>query len=281
MKLPAISSKERFALLALDQITLIAQQLHLDPQDEQDSNLLDLLIKDLTELYSPELTGVVFSPEVGYQALHSKATQSGPVFCLERKATDTDPLSLPVLVPNWGVEAVRNNYAVAKLELYYNPTEQEAASKRAMLAELYDYCHHHNIDFFVDLIVYVEGTEKEYNQIFQQLQLQAIQELRAYFDLISLEYPRDAIGAVTVTAELDVPWLLSLQNTGYEDAKDQLRTSLESGAAGFVGIMQFLPSLSKNQGFNREQVKQYLKTSGRDRVIELRRIVSETSSENS
>lgn len=277
VRLSAISHHQRFALLGLDQISQIADQMHLQINVEDDNLLLELFLQDLAELYSSEATGVVFSPEIGYEALHSKTEGAGPLFCLERQTSEHDPLSVPILVPRWGVEAIRNNYGVAKLQLIYNPTEAEAATKRQMVAELYDYCQHEGIDFLLDLVIYVEGTEKEYKQIFQQLQLQAIQQLRNYCDLMALEYPLDTIGAVTVTAELDVPWILSARDTAYEDLKDQLRNCLESGASGFMAIQQFLPSLATHQKFDRLNVKEFLKTTGRDRVIELRRIVDEAA----
>ncbi len=277
MRLAAISHHQRFALLGLDQITQIADQMHLQIGVEDDNLLLELFLQDLAGLYSSEATGVVFSPELGYEALYSKAEVAAPLFCLERQTTEHDPLSVPILVPGWGVEAIRNNYGVAKLQLIYNPTETEAATKRQMVAELHDYCQHEGIDFLLDLVIYVEGTEKEYKQIFQQLQLQAIQQLRNYCDLIALEYPLDTIGAVTVTAELDVPWILSAHDTQYDDFKEQLRTSLESGATGYLAMQQFLPSLATHQKFDRLNVKEFLKTTGRDRIIELRRIVDEAA----
>jgi tagatose-1,6-bisphosphate aldolase len=94
---------------------------------------------------------------------------------------------------------------------------------------------------------------------------------------MALEYPLDALGAVTVTAELDVPWILSARNTQYDDFKESLRTALESGAKGFVATEQFLPP-QHSGNFDQDECLKFIQTIGKDRVIEVTRIVEESAS---
>lgn len=276
MKLSAIqTSEDGFSLLALDQLLPMARQLHLDVRQAQDIAHLNAVISALMEGYSSSMSGVVLSPQLGYEALLKKADESGPIFCLERRFDEPDPLSLPLLQSQWGVESVRNNYSVAKLELFYHPQEAEARTKLIMLAELYDYCLHEGIDLLVELLVYIEGTEAEYGKTFPEIQLAAIRDVRKYCSMLALEYPLDALGAVTVTAELDVPWILTSRDTEYNAFKEQLRIVLEGGARGFLGLEQFLPVLEKDAAFEMSVIEKCIAGTGRDRVLELQRIVAE------
>ena len=276
MKLPAISSETgMIALLGMDQLLPIARQLGLSVSDSHGTLQLEQVTFEVMKQYSSHLTGVLLSPEIGYRSLLHKSKMAGPIFCLERQLLEPDPYTIPLLLNNWNVETVRNNYGLAKLELYYNPHETEAATKRQMVAEIHDYCQNQGIDFLLDVVIYIEATEKEYKALFQDLQLQAIQDLRKYCSVMALEYPLDALGAVTVTAELDVPWILSAKNTEYDNFKENLRTSLESGAKGFIACQQFLPDLQKN--FDPDAFMKFIQTVGKDRVIEAARIVADAA----
>jgi len=265
-------------VLALDRLLALENQLGLTHQRAEDVEKLNTVVETLTQTYSTEVSGVVLSPQIGYSALAHKAETAGPLFALERRLDEPDPLSVPVLTSKWGVEAIRNNYAVAKLELFYQPLEVEAQTKLTMLAEMYDYCQHEGIDLLLELLVYVETTEDEYRQIFPELQLSAIRDVRKYCSLLALEYPLSALGAVTVTAELDVPWLLNCRDTEYDLSKEQLRTCLESGSKGFLALEQFLPAKAGGRAFDQEEVDRFIHGQGRDRVLELARIVEESSS---
>lgn len=278
MHLPAISNQNNlFSLLGLDQIVAIADHFGLSLQRTDDAVSLDMIIKKMMEAYSESMTGVVLAPEFGYDALYSKAEKPGVIFPLERRLYDADPLSIPILTSQWGVEAIANNYGVAKLELFYNPEEKEAATKKQMVAEIFEYCQQEKIDFILELVLFIEGTELDYKAQFPELQLTAIQELRTLCSCIALEYPLNALGAVTVTAELDIPWILTGRETSYDVFKEQLRTALESGAQGFLAMEQFLPEkpATGNTTFDQEKALQFITTTGRDRALELSRIVSE------
>jgi tagatose-1,6-bisphosphate aldolase len=277
MRLSAISSESHMiTILGLDQLLPMSRVLGLSVSDSHGTVKLEQVIFELTRQYSPYLTGVVFSPEIGYRAVTQKSENAGPLFCLERRLIDPDPLTIPLLMNSWNVEAVRQNYGLAKLELFYNPLEAEAETKRQMVIELNDYCKNQGIDFLLELIVYIEATEKEYKNTFQQLQLEAIQDLRTHCSVLALEYPLDALGAVTVTAELDVPWILSARSSRYDDFKENLRTALESGAKGFMATEQFLPE-KRTENFDQDECLKFLQTVGKDRVIEVTRIVEETA----
>lgn len=277
MHLPAVSSDSHMlSIIGLDQVLGMASTLGLSISNPNDMLQLEQVIIDVMQQYSPHVSGVVLSPEVGYRSILQKHQQTGVLFCLERRLLDPDPFTVPLLLNSWNVETVRQNYGLAKLELYYHPREAEAATKRQMVAELYDFCKHQGIEFLLEVVLYIEATEKEYKDTFQQLQLEAVQDLRKFCDVMALEYPLDALGAVTVTAELDIPWILSSSTASYDLFKENARTALESGAKGFIATTQFLPAFQKD-AFKLDEFSKFIQTTGKDRVIEMTRIVQEAA----
>lgn len=266
-----------YQLLALDQLLSLAVACGLSVSDPQQQRELEQILIRATKILTPEMSGLGLSPELGYPALLEKNDQTGPIFCLERRMIEADPYTIPLLVQRWNVETIRNNYAVAKLELYYNPREEEAVTKQQMVAEIFDYCTQQGIDFLLEVIVVVEAKEQQYQQLFKEQQLGAVQDLRRYCHVMALEFPFDAFGAVTVTAELDIPWILSARDTEYNVFKENLRTALESGAKGYLAAEQFFPIANKKAQYDRAAIERFIMTEGRDRAIELGRIVQESA----
>lgn len=278
MRLSSISSSSgMISLFGFDQLLPLAKNTGLTVSDPHDAFYLESIVLSLMTAYSPQLSGVVLSPEIGYQAILNKAEGTGVVFCLERRLIEPDPFTIPLLMQHWNVETIRHNYGLAKLELFYNPNEPEASTKKQMVAEIYDYCQYQGIDLVLELLIYIEGTENEYKATFQQLQLEAVREFRTLCSLIALEFPLDALGAVTVTAELDVPWILTGRDTLYDTFKENLRTALDSGAKGFLATEQFLPPFTPKGKFNWDEYQRFITTVGKDRVIELTRITNQSS----
>lgn len=277
MKLSAIQHNSSFSLLALDTLTEIADQCGSNLQTAEGKGQLEGVMATLVKEYAGAYSGVLLAPEVGYSALYDKKDQAGVLFPLERRLYDADPLTIPILKDHWGVEVIAQNYGVAKLELYYHPEEKEAAIKQQMVGELYEYCRHEGIDLLLELVIYIEGTEAEYIAQLPSVQLAAVQDFRSSCSLLALEYPFNALNTVTLTAELDIPWILTARATAYDQFKEQLRTALESGAQGYMAGSFFLPPppTTGTRQWNASDVQSFITTTGKDRAHELYRIVSE------
>lgn len=277
MQLSSVRHTTRFSILALDAITESAEQCGINIQLAEGKKQLQDVICDIAKAFSGAYSGIVLAPELGYEALTDKDTAAGVLFPLERRLFDADPLTIPILKEHWGVESCAQNYGMAKLELYYHPEEKEAAVKQQMVAELYEYCQHENIDLLLELVIYIEGTEAEYIAQLPAVQLAAVQDLRSSCSMLALEYPLNALNTVTLTAELDIPWILTARNTPYDQFKEQLRTALESGAVGYMAGSPFFPAVPSTGSakWDAEKIKSYIMTIGMDRIHELYRIVSE------
>ncbi len=223
------------------------------------------------------VTGVLADPVYSWPVLSPLKTKAGTVLMLQTQHLDVDPMALPQLLPDWNVEAVAQNYAMAGLEMWYHPVEQEALTKKQFVAEIADYCHHEGIDLLLRLRFY-NYQDATSSTLADQL-LQAVQELRASCQLLVLDFPLDSLTAATMTAELDIPWLVYLGDQTYAQAKDTLRQALESGAAGCVmgdALWSDLLSLPSPTGATvPAATPSKIATELGDRAVELARIVTE------
>jgi tagatose-1,6-bisphosphate aldolase len=220
-----------------------------------------------------------------FSLAQTKPAATGVLFRLEKLMAHINPEAVPILIGSWGVGAVKQNYGLAKIELYYHPREARALEKKQLLCELSDYCRHEGIDLLAKLVVYTPSEEKFTVAAFQQAQLQTVQELSRYCSVVALQYPQDALACATLTAELDIPWLVSSDDLGYEAFKDILRTAINNGARGYLAdavFWQEMYDLKLDDGTpNWTKVTEFLQTTARDRSIELRRVAIETDASHS
>jgi tagatose-1,6-bisphosphate aldolase len=274
MHLSAISGQnQQVLLLGLDQPMLVAAQLGIDLQQQAGRSQLEEILKETVSAYSDLATGVILSSELGYSAAAYKSPSSGLLYCLERAVGKSDPLSIPVLQPNWSIEYVRNNYAVAKLALYARSDEDELINKLELVNELYDACRYEDIDFLLDLRV-IDGKRLS-DEAFQEQQLRLIRLFRGQSNLLAVEYPRTALGCLSVTAEAHMPWILSdSDEADYPVYKEKLRNALTGGAVGVSVFKHILPSFAPG-AFSLEELRNFLQKEGHDRMLELRRICDE------
>lgn len=284
MTIDALRTNEgMLTLLELDRVPVLADSLELRLTQPDQALILDELTRAMVRSFSPHVSGVVFSPEHTFHHMSELDANAAPVLSLEKKTAAVDPLIPPRFVDNWGVESVSNNYGVAKLELYYHPAEEQAALKKQIVAEIYDYCKYEGISFILELLVYHQAHEKPSPDGLLETQLTAVQEFRESCDVMALEYLGDSLAAVTITAELDIPWILTGRDQDYEQTKQELRAALEGGAQGFLLGDVFWPKINRAEHDNGEVSVSMLiaeiEKQGRDHVIELSRITKEFATE--
>jgi len=275
----AALQKNGIGLLALDEAHIFAEELGLSLDEPTNIENLNAILVRFLLLYSEYTTGVVLDPTYSLPFLSYKNNNSGLAIRLEQNQAQ-EPINLPRFIPQWSVEDVRNNYGLAKLELYYHPDEELAMEKKKLVADLYDFCQYEGIDFLLKLVIYQPAGHPMDMVEFQETQLEVVSELQKFASLISLQYPQDPLATATLTSSLDIPWLLSSDGFTYEAFKDALRVSMENGAEGFLLGKTLWQDLGKmrleDQSPDFEQIEKFLKTTGKDRVIELMRIVRES-----
>jgi tagatose-1,6-bisphosphate aldolase len=259
----------------------------------------------LAEVILPHSTGVILDPVATFPSCApGPKTTTGLSLRLEQ-VSDFDQRLAPPLQENWSVESVRHNYGVAKLGLWYHPEEPEALAKTKLVAELYDYCQLMGIELLLSLrwlpnpkssFEVATATNSsptaggEANGLLPaEVCLRSIQDFSSLCHALVIPDPGDALTAVTVTAELDIPWLVSLNDTSYAQAKEVVRQALESGAAGCVVGESWWSELTNPDSFAKltaepwlspgwwasDGVNQFVTRELQDRAIELSRIVQD------
>ncbi len=279
MHLPALQSDSAmFSILELDNGFKLASDLGLDINIQGGIEQLNTILQSLIINLASQPSAVVADPLFSLPLLMNDI-EKGLVLRLDEANHKIVNEVLPKFSSVWGVDEIANNYAVAKLELQYHPVEEAALNKKKITAELFEYCQHVGIDLLLKLNIYHRPDETKDPIVLQETQLQAIQELRDSCHLLSIAYPSNALAAATITAELDHPWVVSLNNQDHDQNKNELRAALENGARGFMidsGLWSEIASFrQEDESLDLPAIASFIETTVRDRMIELVRIVNE------
>ena len=245
--------------------------LDLTCLSQDQSAMIDLSSSELTS----HVSGVILDPIDGFEAVAKKDNGCGLALSLVEASGPALPTELPTFFPNWGVEFVRHNYGLAYLKLQYHPNEPVGADKMGLVAEVYDHCLYEGIELILEISLFALNDQKNTLDEFQEAQLLAVQDFRDKCHAMVLEYPHSALACATLTAELDVPWLLADRTPNYSEFKEQVRVAIESGAVG-TSLGQVIW-----QGLEIGDYEKFITTTARDRVIEISRIVDELMAKES
>ncbi|MBW7955272.1 DUF2090 domain-containing protein [Patescibacteria group bacterium] len=263
-----------YTIAPFDHRGSLATALGLDLTTAVGKKTLTQLKIMFMQAFSPLCSGVLVDPEYGFPAIEYKAEGCGLILTLESSGYNDEKTDVPVLMQNWGVEGIKNNYGVAKLLVYYNPQEPNAQQKRKLVMELGESCRKEGVAFLVEPVIFSLNSKVELTAVeFQEAQLQTCQEFQAHCDILKIQYPGDALACATLTAELDVPWILLSRGMSYDQFKEALNVSLENGAKGFAAgrsVWQEIGEKKDAEGkLDLEQVQQFLQTTAIERVKEL------------
>lgn len=266
-----------FTIAPFDHRGSLAQMFDLDIRHQTTQHLVTQLKVLFMEAFSGMCSGVLVDPEFGFPAIEHKAPNTGLILTLEATDYSGDKSNVPTIIPGWSVHQVKSNYAVAKLLINYHPAEANALEKKKLVMELKQSCEYENISFLVEPIIYnPHGSEPLSKNEYQEAHLQTLQEFQKYCDVLKIQYPGDALACATITAELDIPWILLSRGMNYEEFANALRASMENGAKGFAAgrsVWQEIGTLRMEDGSpDLEKIKVFLETTGRQRVAELIKI---------
>lgn len=281
MQLSALQHTDgTYVVLDLSSVHELADGLGLELTGATEQAIVTQMLEYCTVTLSPLVSGLILGPEVGFTAIQNKAPDTGLALSLYQQIEQPSVLELPKVFPDWSVTHIRNNYGVLFDSIFYHPKGADALQKKQLVAELHDATRYEGIDHIVSINLYPPEGEETTQTAFQESQLLAIKELQTCADVLVLEYPHSALACATLTAELDIPWLVVDKATDYAYTKDTIRTAIESGAQGCVlttslwaGLPQFDVSADPAEQWN--AIDRFLQTEVRDRLLELTRIISE------
>ena len=284
MQLPRIQTQSgSYLLLDLSDVHDFLDMFGLSWEADTDRKLFEQVLQLVVEHLSPLVSGLVLGPEVGFTALNNKDAGTGLLLTLETQTELLAVNEMPRIFPNWSITHVRNNYALLFTKLFYHPHGELVLEKKRLMAELHDACLYEQINSVLFLSLYPPDGQPASTEAFQESQLLAAKELQGSTDMLVLEYPHTALAAATLTAAIDVPWILRVPTNDYAMLKQALRISLEAGAKGISLSANniFDPNIQPQISFAQDpeasltQFKHYLETEARDRVLEITRIIDE------
>lgn len=282
MRLPVIQKKGHSLIVDISAPVSYANQLGLDMSLAPNHAILAQLMSRIVSVSHIPATGLQLDANYGLPLWSTLKPDCGLILRLEADEGSDNPGLVPTLASDWGVENIKENYALASLKLWYHPQEEQALLKKQFVVEVHDYCRYQGIDLLVELFMYPLTEEEKNKQAFTDLQLTAVTEFRSACEVIGLQSPEDPLSSATLTAELDIPWLVMLNPPTYDQAKDLLRLSLENGAAGaIVGDVLWNDMYHfrrKDAGLDVTKMQDFITTNVQDRLIEMHRIIFETAS---
>lgn len=263
-----------FTIAAFDHRGSLAEMFKLDIKDSGTGPILSQIKVLFSEAFSSMCSGILVDPIYGSAAIQHKAQNTGLILPLESSGYGDEHTAIPTMIPDWGVVNIKNNYAVAKLLLYYHPAETNAEAKKKLVMELGEYCHHEDISFLLETIIFNPAGQEELSATeFQEAQLTMAQELQTSCDVLKLQYPGSALTAATLTAALDIPWILLSRGMPYDQFKEALKISMENGAKGFAAGRSVWQEIGKMIGADGQpdmaKIQGFLQTTGKQRMQEL------------
>ncbi len=272
------TEKGNFTIAPFDHRSSLAQLVGADLNTPAGQAALTQLKIIFMQVFSPICSGVLVDPQYGFPSIAYKAPNAGLILTLEASGYGDDKAPVPTLMSNWGVAGVKNNYGVAKLLCYYHPKEKNAVEKKKMMAEVGESCRREGVAFMIEPVIYDPESKKNWSSAeFQEAQLITCQELQADCDLLKLQYPGDALACATMTAELDVPWILLSRGMAYSEFKDAVKIAMENGCKGFAAgrsVWQEIGEFRLADGQpDLSAIKRFLQTTGVERMHELIELV--------
>ena len=154
------------------------------------------------------------------------------------------------------------------------PGEPNAAQKKKLIIELGEYCRHEDVPFLLEPVIFNPfGKEELSMSDFQEAQLITAQEFQQSCDILKIQYPGDALACATMTAELDIPWILLSRGMTYDKFKEATKIGLENGCKGFAAGRSVWQEISKirrpDDLPDLEKIEAFLNTTAKERMIEL------------
>ncbi len=278
------TSNNKFTIAAFDHRSSLAQKLGMNVDTEEGIGHFIQLKRLFMETFSPFCSAVLTDPIYGKDSVKYKHESAGLLMSLEESGYDGDKGIVPKMVENWGVMGIKGFGGAAKLLLYIHPREPQAGMKMALVQQLFQECREAEVPFLIEPILYPIESEEEFKKNWSMLQLEVVNGLTDWCDVLKLEYPgiqTNTAGEAAQACQLvsqyaRVPWILLSRGMPFDPFKKALDVSLQHGASGFaVGravwqeIEQF--SLEKTHDWPTSfvRIKDFLQSKGVERMRQL------------
>lgn len=212
--------------------------------------------RELVEAFSDLASAVLLDPDYGLKLIKDIPGNKGLLLALEK--SDYDKIK-PEIKEDWGVEQVKEHGGAAKLLLYC----KKGVWHEELIKRVSDECRKEEIVFLLEPVLYEDRNI--------EVAWEMVKRYSKWVDVLKLEYPGSEEGCRKISEAAEVPWVLLSRGMKFENYKQALEIACKAGASGFaVGRAVWQEAM----GLSRDQRKEFLKTTGRERFKKLIKIAN-------
>ncbi len=243
------SRKNVFNILAFDQRGNFRKMLPPDTGYEAAVQMK----RDIVMSLSYHASAVLLDNEYGLPSIVDMNGSSGILMAYEESGYSGDSTYRGIKFDdNWTIPKIKSVGASAvKVLAYYNPKSGELAAQiEALLKQVADDCHKHDLPFFLEPLTYsldasVAKESAEFAKLRPDLVIESAERLsKLGVDILKMESPVDpnfdsnqqnwADTFAAVSKVSTVPWVLLSAGVNYEAFESQTRLACEAGASGWL-----------------------------------------------
>ena len=194
---------------------------------------------DLLDTVARDASGVLIDPDVSLPALRDRVPP-GVDLLVRIEGDDVDEVAgvrHTLMVPDLGADGARERGADAAKLMVFLRADRDDGYTTQLVRDVLEDCRRADLPCVVELMTYRLGDEsvERFAARREDLIVEGavlLQECGA--EVLKLEYPGSAQGCRRVTDALGVPWAVLSAGVDHDAFCDQLRASMDGGAAGFI-----------------------------------------------
>lgn len=271
----------KFTIAAFDHRSSLSEVLGINVHTEEGVAQFIELKQLFMEVFSPMASAVLTDPVYGKFTVDRKVTKAGLLMSLEESGYEGGKGVVPPLLENWGVLGVKGYDAAAKLLLYFNPEEPNAAKKLSLVKDLHTQTQAQELPFLVEPVLYPLEGQTNFEIQWAELQQRTVEQLDEYCDVLKIEFPglyantddEKARACQLINQYASKPWIILSRGMGYEEFSRAVEISLLHGGSGFaVGravwqeIEQWSIDKTGNWPESLDKIRQFLTGTGTVRM---------------
>lgn len=279
------SERGTFTCLALDH----RQNLRKANPRFVDNTELSRFKLDVTTYLADLSTAVLLDPEVSAgQAIAAGALPAKSAFVVALESTGyggSATARQSQILPGWSVEkAKRMGASMVKLLVYYHPDSPTAAEIETFVRQVADECRRYDLGLMLEPLSYSLDGQKRLNsaekrhvvtETARRLVVAGVDVLKAEFPVDTREAPDEkewALACAETSAASPAPWIVLSAAVDYETYLHQVEIACRAGASGCaVGRAVWQEAVK----MDKEPRREFLRTTGRDRLAQLSALCSE------
>ncbi len=242
-------AQDLFTILAFDQRGTFTQMLSANTGYIEAVTMKHEVVSAL----APLVSAVLLDADYGLKAALDLPRSCGLLMAVEKSGYSGDSTYRRAeMYDHWNVEKIKRAGASAvKLLVYYHPEAGALAEEiEALVKDIRDQCHQHDLPLFVEPISYsLDASVTKSSAAFAEQRPAIVRETAQRFsrlqpDVLKLEFPIDVdfntdtdqwnAACEAISTICDVPWVLLSAGVDFDIFERQVLAACQHGASGFL-----------------------------------------------